>query len=236
MKPSHQLNYLKDLVVSDKKSVSSHLHLISEKVLVIGDHPVGLDDKLNWLTNQDFLPASFTFETCQASRSYQKKDLLIFLDSYLHRFNLPTRLKDLIITCADELITNAFFDAPVENGKVIFKETDRNAEVESKPVTLVVGFNDQELAVSVIDQYGSVNPLSIINHLKKTFTETSYLEPKSGKGAGIGLSLCVKRNTSLLIKVSPSQQSQFTAFFPIVNNFKSYLEKSQIIGLHIEKN
>ena len=225
------------IIQSNKTDLISHLDLLTEKVILVGDEAIGLDEKISWLNSASFLPDSFTIKTFTLNQSKEKDQVLESVMDLLNYFSLPSRLNSLIISCCDELLMNAFFDAPVSDGIVTHKNTHRSVNIDSaKPVQLIIGYNEQEIALSVIDQYGSVNSNSIIKHMKKTFTEDSYQEPNRGTGAGIGLSLCVKRNTSLLIKVIPQQSSQFTAFFPIVKNFKEYLEKSQLIGIHIEKN
>lgn len=233
--PSRKENSLK-IIHSSKTDLLTHLDLLTEKVILVGDEAIGLEEKMSWLNSASYLPDSFTIKPFTLNQSKEKDKTLESVLDLLNSFSLPSRLNSLIISCCDELLMNAFFDAPVSDGIVTHKNTHRSVNINSaKPVQLIIGYNDQEIALSVIDQYGSVNSNSIIKHMKKTFTEDSYQEPTRGTGAGIGLSLCVKRNTSLLIKVIPQQSSQFTAFFPIVKNFKEYLEKSQLIGIHIEK-
>ena len=225
-----------DVLFSSKEKLSTHLDLLNQKTLIIGKEPLILMEKLDWVLTNKKLPNSFSFESIKCFESFEKNKMLEQLTKYLLQFNLPSRLVELILSTTDELLMNAFFDAPVDNGKVIFKDTPRYMPVTtSNPVELIMGNNGEEIAIAVVDQFGSVNQSSIIKHLKKTFVNKDYIEPVNGTGAGIGLSLCVKRNASLFIKVDPTVQSQFTVFFPIVDSFKSYLEKSQIISVHIKK-
>lgn len=225
-----------ELINSSKSSLPEDLNLLLDnKTLQLGTNPINLPEKLNWIHSSCVLPNSFQWIEQELTFSQEKDQALQSIESYLKPLNLPSRLISLILTTADELIMNAFFDAPVENGVVLFKNTPRGVNIKSpSPVRLLIGHNGEEIVLSVKDQYGSVNPKSIVKHLKKTFTEDGYVEPTNGTGAGVGLSLCVKRNTSLVIKVNQNVESQFTAFFPIVKSFKDYLEKSQIISLHIQ--
>lgn len=206
--------------------------LLNQTLFLPKQETLGFDEKISWTQQPSGLPQSFTWHSFKLHHSFEKEAVINQIIQSISHLNLPSRLISLIITTADELIMNAFFDAPVKDQTVLFKHTPRNQNIKSeKTVEVNLGINHQEVALHVKDGYGSVNPQAIVKHLKKTFIEDDYQAP-SGTGAGIGLSLCVKRNTSLLIKVNPGVSSEFLTFFPIVKNFKNYLEKSQIIALH----
>lgn len=194
-------------------------------------YPMDLEAKTNWFYNQNQkLPADFTSTKIILKQSDQKKWALGVIGNKFQSL-VPSRLLNLIQTTCDELIMNAFFDAPVENGLVLYKNTPRTQLINPpRPVEVIMGESEKEVAISVTDFYGSVNNHSIVKHLKKTFQVEDYTSPK-GEGAGLGLSMSVKRNTSLFIRVVPGEASQFVVIFPKVENYKTYLEKSQLIGL-----
>jgi hypothetical protein len=229
-------SFNEEIIFSSKELLAQDLDcLLTNKIIIIENkEKENFNKKITWLNENKPLPEGFKFTQINLEYSHDKKQALEDLAVAIKPL-LPSRMVAVALTTADELIMNAFFDAPFENGKVLFKNLPRHENVKSpKPITLTLGTNGQELAISVEDNYGSVNPNAIVKHLKKTFVSEQYFEPSTGTGAGIGLSLCVKRNTSLIIKVSPGYKSQFVAFFPLVSNFKSYLEKSQIISLQIQ--
>lgn len=219
---------------SNKTQLPEDLHFISQNLLVVGDNHTNLENKQKWINESSLLPEGFTFHEMILLNSYDKKEALAELETFLRKHNYNSRLEGLIITTADELITNAFFDAPKEAGKVIFHNTPRSQNISSRPVKVIIGQNHNEIAVSVIDYFGSIEVPKLTSHLQKTFNKKEYQAPQ-GEGAGIGLSLCIKRNVSLLIKFKENTYSQFTAFFPKVDNYKEYLEKSQILGIFNEK-
>lgn len=221
------------LIITPPEQILENLDLLLKNQLLLVNkiQPMELDSKIDWFYNSPHkLPKEFSLSHFLLKQSDQKKWAMGVIGNKFKSL-VPDRLLNLIQTTADELIMNAFFDAPVENGQVLYKNTPRSTLVKpQKPVEVVMGESEHEVAISVTDFYGSVNVNSIVKHLKKTFQIENYTAPK-GEGAGLGLSMSVKRNTSLFIKVVPGVSSQFVVIFPKVENYKSYLEKSQLIGL-----
>jgi hypothetical protein len=221
------------LIITPPDQILGNLDLLlnNQLLLVPKLYPIDVDQKLQWFyQNPNKLPLDFTTTQLILKQSDQKKWALGVISSKFIDL-VPDRLLNLIQTTSDELIMNAFFDAPVENGVVLYKNTPRTALIKRpKPVEVILGESATEVAVSVTDFYGSVNAHSIVKHIKKTFQLENYTAPK-GEGAGLGLSMSVKRNTSLFIKVQEGVSSQFVVVFPKVENYKTYLEKSQLIGL-----
>jgi hypothetical protein len=224
---------MSSLIITPPDQVLANLDLLLNNQLLLVPKLKGIEtqSKIDWFfkTNHK-LPKEFITQTLLLKQSDQKKWALSAIGNK-YKSVVPDRLLNLIQTTCDELIMNAFFDAPFENGVVLYKNTPRTSLIKPpKPVEVIMGESDTEVAISVTDFYGSVNAHSIVKHLKKTFQVESYVAPK-GEGAGLGLSMSVKRNTSLFIKVTPGEASQFVVIFPKVETYKSYLEKSQLIGL-----
>lgn len=222
------------LIVTPPEQILENLDLLLDNRLLLvpkSEAIIELDAKTSWFHNGTTkLPRDFTSSSFLLKQSDQKKWALGVIGNKFTSL-VPERLLNLIQTTCDELIMNAFFDAPVENGVVLYKNTPRTQLIKPpRPVEVVMGESEHEVAISVTDFYGSVNSGSIVKHLKKTFQIENYTAPK-GEGAGLGLSMSVKRNTSLFIKVTPGESSQFVVIFPKVENYKTYLEKSQLIGL-----
>ncbi len=225
-----------NILFSSKEDLINDINSISSNVIVVGEEPAFFKEKMEWINSESIFPSSFNFKTILLNQSNQKNNTLSMIDHYFSKINLPDRLINLINFCTDEFITNAFFDAPCDDkGTVLFKNIPRHENVVlPKPVQVCVGFNETEVAVSVKDFYGSINPNSLIKHLKKTLIKQEFQEPSSGTGAGIGLSLCVKKNISIVIKLDPKNSSEFVVFIPRVDNYKTYLEKSQFLFLKIK--
>ncbi len=101
-----------------------------------------------------------------------------------------SEMKESFKTLANELITNAIYNAPRnESGIAKYKETDRRikielAESEVAHVTLID--HPEYVGISVCDQFGGLSRIETVKHLVKCVNDTQFIDYKlGGSGAGI---------------------------------------------------
>ena len=134
---------------------------------------------------------------------------------------------------ADELLSNAVHNAPVDAGGEHFrKDVPRNIEIElagRDTVKLRWGCDARYLAIEVTDQYGSIDRDTILRALgKDSIRET-------GAGAGMGIALAYRSCDHLVFNLARSKRTEIIALVDVryppterapVSSYNVFVEKS----------
>ena len=119
-----------------------------------------------------------------------------------------------VTAIADELITNAVYDAPRDaGGRARYHATDRREKVQLEPweyVQVRWGSDGDVLAIAVTDWFGALRPEHIRNGLRRCLTAGDQIEQKAG-GAGLGLYTALAYATQLVINVDRGQRTEIIA-------------------------
>jgi DNA-binding response OmpR family regulator len=123
------------------------------------------------------------------------------------------RVASMARLVADELISNAVHNAPVDaEGHHMRRDIPRNQEVEldeRQAVQLRWGCDARYLALEVNDQFGSLDRDTILRSLaKNTVTE-------QGGGAGMGISLSYRSCDHLVFNLSPGKRTEIIALIDV---------------------
>ena len=113
------------------------------------------------------------------------KDFSDYVDSQ----NVFQHLSDIVRTVASELLTNAFYNAPVDNeGKTLHSDRSKRVKLPSnKKVEFTYGDDGVHLWMSVRDSYGSFSRLGLLRNLIRCAQNEKLTVRQTGGGAGIGL-------------------------------------------------
>lgn len=126
----------------------------------------------------------------------------------------------LVSMVTDELLTNALYDAPVDDaGEPTRATEDRDAPREliaRERVTLRYAFDARHLAVEVTDQFGSLVRATTLAHLAKCTVPNAPNKVSMGEGgAGLGTGLVYGCCSHLIYNVEPGVRTQAIALFDI---------------------
>lgn len=141
-----------------------------------------------------------------------------------------------VSTAVDELLMNAIFDAPVdENGKQIYARQSRNINIKlvgKQNIEMQVGGFGDFIGVTVVDHFGSLDSAAVKQHIAKSFNGRQDDErDESLAGAGLGLSLILKRGGSLLYIYKPGERTDATVFFRRSERLKEFNRQFQFVCL-----
>ncbi len=131
------------------------------------------------------------------------------------RGRVVRRLQDV----ADELITNAVYDAPVDAaGTPMFRSHDRRRQVllpvADRP-TLRVARDPSHVAISVSDPFGSLRAATVRFYLAQGLGGgPDQVDPKEG-GAGLGLTRVYEQVDRLTIKVRRGEATEVMAMIEV---------------------
>jgi hypothetical protein len=155
----------------------------------------------------------------------EKEDVLQLLRSYLQPQVGVGLLSDVLLI-ADELFTNAVFNAPFENWNQEVGGISRNSEklrdLKVKTAQLIVARDEKRIVICCVDEYGALNPLKLIERLNRVLNEGlgSALNYGPG-GAGIGTSMIYGACSSLYLGVQKGQRTVVSVSLPLLASRKA---------------
>jgi hypothetical protein len=125
--------------------------------------------------------------------------------------NISRRVADNVGEVVHELITNAMYDAPVDDKGRPRYAHDRTANIElgaEDKVTFRYGTDGIRLCVETADRFGRLRRSDLVRSLKRA--AAGQINQGQG-GAGIGLSLVYRTSQTLQVDVEPGGRTRVTS-------------------------
>lgn len=143
----------------------------------------------------------------------QRPELVDRLTNDVRAFGLGPRVASLASLATDELLSNALYNAPVDDNGDHFRAGEaRDAYRELKPrerVTLRYGCDARYLAIEVTDQFGSLDRQTILSYLAKAAERGGVDKIDfSSAGAGMGIALTYSCCNHLIYNLQPGSRTQ----------------------------
>ncbi len=170
--------------------------------------------------------------------SADKDHIVGLLDPYLREIGCNKRLAELAKSVADELVTNAVYNAPADpSGRPKYTTRPR-----TEPVTLARGeeahfrcaSDGQTLAVSVEDPFGRLQRITTLSYLRKCLLpKVAQINNKQG-GAGMGLYYIYESLNNLIINVAPGRRTEIIGLIDISGSFKDFSDRPKALHLFRE--
>jgi hypothetical protein len=168
-------------------------------------------------------------QVTQLKRSLEKAIVLEATRDFLQRWAMNTRASALIINAIDELLLNAFYEAPVDNlGKNIYANTARNTPLElteGAEIELKMIHDDESLGISVADPYGSLDRIKIISLFTKNYKNEDYKPKANVVAAGLGLNDTYLHSAGIIFAWEPGVRSEVMLFFKKNKQFRPFREQ-----------
>lgn len=147
------------------------------------------------------------------TRGSQRPKLVERLAEDVKARGQSARVASMAMLAADELISNAVHNAPINRDGTHFrKDIPRDVEIElgdDEAVRLRWGCDARYLAVEVSDKYGSLDRDTILGAL------ASHEVSDSGAGAGMGIALAYRSCDHLVFNLSPGKRTEIIALIDV---------------------
>lgn len=152
---------------------------------------------------------------------------------YVQSQNVFQHLSDIARTVASELLTNAFYNAPVDNeGKPLHSDRSKRVKLPShKRVEFTFGDDGTHFWMSVRDSYGSFSRLGLLRNLIRCAQYEKLTVRQTGGGAGIGLFMVYSWAAQLKFHFTPGAQTFVHVKLLKTKRIKSF--DSQKVNLEI---
>lgn len=159
----------------------------------------------------------------KASERHRLLDEVLAFARMLH---VPPRLAEAYRLAADELVTNAIFNAPVgPTGEALYASRDRTEEVvleSGQEIVVTLGSDGKNLGLSVSDPFGSLRPRTVVDYLAKCFRKgADQVDEKLG-GAGLGFYCVFSALSHFAINIDPGRRTEMVGLIDIRGRFKDF--------------
>jgi len=153
------------------------------------------------------------------TNSRQKDPLIDELRDFTMRLCGNNHIAERVSTVSDELVMNAFFNAPVDaNREHRYRHLDRSNTVTLGPeeqVEFSYGSNGRVLVLGCRDPFGSITGETIVNQLGRCFmTPLAEISHETG-GAGLGLYIAYNYAAKMVVNLHPGTCTEFIALFDL---------------------
>jgi hypothetical protein len=142
---------------------------------------------------------------------------------------LKPQIVSIITQCTDEMLMNAIYDAPIDEHQYNYhKQRDRVENfllTEKERVLLEVADTENYIAISVSDNFGSLEKDVVLNFLRKDYENEDYKVKKDVVGAGLGVYGMLQSGASLLFIAKPGEMTEVVLFIPKVKSMRKFREQ-----------
>ena len=151
--------------------------------------------------------------TTTITRASQRAELIAEIDEQVRARGQSARVASMAMLVADELISNAVHNAPVDGAGTHYrKELPRDQELEldaDHEILVRWGCDARYLAIEVTDPFGSLDRDTILAALAKNDVR------ESGSGAGMGVALAYRSCDHLVFNLAPGKRTQIIALIDV---------------------
>lgn len=217
------LGAVTNLLVHPMPVLGEELTITTQK-LIRGDL-FGAEKYLLWGTD---------LQETHLARSSQRSELIGELAERVRARGQSARVASMAMLVADELISNAVHNAPVDEGGVHYRqELPRDRELpldERHRVRLRWGCDARYLAIEVTDWFGSLDQHAILNALARSDVR------QAGGGAGMGLALTYRSCDQLVFNIAPGARTEIIALIDVrypptersaVSSYNVFIERAR---------
>lgn len=196
------LGAVTNLLVHPMPVLGEELTVTAQKLL--RDDLFGAEKYLLWGTE---------LEAIALTRASQRTHIVGALADQVRARGLGPRAASVAMLVADELISNAVHNAPVDDAGVHYRaDLPRDSELELDPrhqVALRWGCDGRYLAVEVTDRFGSLDRDTVLASLVASGFKDA------GGGAGMGIALAYRSCDHLVFNLAPGKRTEVIALVDV---------------------
>lgn len=174
--------------------------------------------------------------------SHKKRGILELFTKAMESIGVSQTINEDVISVADEMYTNAIFNAPFVNQKSTFNPGVDRSEDEiilekGKEGVLTLAHDENRLMVCCEDPFGSLNLDGYLNKIKATYDHGAAESMNFGPGgAGIGSYIIFNTCASFYVGVKSGRASIVATVLPLgLSNRKRALMPKHLHWIHLEE-
>lgn len=186
-----------------------------------------------------YLGPDLNVERMEVRSSRDKPAVVDAVEAFARRVGCHPRVADGVAVAADELFTNAVYNAPTDaQGRPRFAHYARDREVSLQPgeeVSVTVAFDGRRFALAATDPFGSLCPDRVLDYLAKCFAKgCEQVDTKAG-GAGLGLYYLFNLMHHFVINIAPRRSTEAICLLDVTRSYRQHMAKARSFNVFIEE-
>ncbi|MEZ4403291.1 MAG: hypothetical protein R3B06_24915 [Kofleriaceae bacterium] len=170
--------------------------------------------------------------------SRKKLDYLQEVATYALALGCNERVVELIETVADELVTNAIYNAPrTDAGEPKYARLSRREPVEltdAEVGTLEFACDGDYIAIAQIDPFGALTQDTVVGYLNRCLVKGPEQLSEASGGAGIGLYRVFQSLSKFVINVEPGRRTEVICLIDLRLSMKRFRQQAKSFHIFIQ--
>jgi len=195
-------SYLRNLIAKNDEPLEPD-ELITTAEKILRNDLFGLQKYMLWGVE----PLSI-----EIRRSADKKNYLRAVSEFAYSLGCNERVVEMIESVADELVTNAIYNAPrAPDGTAKYAKLSRRESVElddHEVGTLQFACDGDYIAISQTDPFGSLTRDTVVSYLNRCLVKGPDQFSDNSGGAGIGLFRVFQSLSKFVVNIDPGRKTE----------------------------
>lgn len=163
------------------------------------------------------------------TKSSDKAEIVAAAEEYAKNLGVNPRFASLFSSVADEFVTNAVFNAPLDaEGRHRFAHKSRTDLVEldiGEQVEVKFCCDGRRLGISTADPFGSLKTERLLDYLSKCLRKgDDQVDAKEG-GAGLGFYYIFDSLSHFVVNLKPGKMTEMIGIIDITGTFRDFTSK-----------
>jgi len=166
-----------------------------------------------------------------------KAEAIRAIGAFVADIGVPSRLRSLIRTVADEFLSNALYNAPVDAaGRARFASQARTLPVELEPHEVVeVRYccDGRRFGLSVVDPFGSLAPSVLQDYLARAFRHGDDQVGETPGGAGLGFYQILDSLSHFVVNIDPGQRTEVVGLIDVSGSYRTFASGGKSFNIFV---
>jgi len=173
-------------------------------------------------------------------KSSSDKDVVLAgCQSLADAIGLGDRKTELLLTVAEELTTNALYDAPVDalsrSRNAAMPRSERVELAPTEEIAVTFASDGRRIGISVEDPFGSLRPETVVDYLAKCFRRGSDQIDRKEGGAGLGLFYAFNSLSHFVVNIEPRKRTEFIGLIEVAGSFREFEQRAKSFNVFVEE-
>lgn len=177
--------------------------------------------------------------TLTVSKTSDKEAVIAAAEAFGSGIGVNPRFLSQFCSIADELVTNALYNAPVDKeGHHRFASVARSEQVQLDPgeeLTIKICCDGRRLGISASDPFGSLTVRRVLDYLAKCLRKgADQVDDKAG-GAGLGLYYVFDGLSHFAINLHPGHRTEVIGIIDVSGSYRDFSRRGKSFNVFVMK-
>lgn len=188
----------------------------------------GLDKYLGW---------GASGRTIILKSSADKEGVIAVCEQLAQATGLSDRKTGMLIGVAEELTSNALYDAPVDSAqRPRYADLPRSERVELGPnetVAVTIASDGRRIGIAVEDSFGSLRAETVVDYLAKCLRRGQDQIDRKPGGAGLGLFYAFSSLSQFVVNIEPRKRTEMIGLIDIGGSYRDFEQRAKSFSVFV---